>query len=118
MIRYKCTLMYDGTNYNGFQSQINGTSIQDEVEKVLAKICDQPIKIVASGRTDAKVHAYGHVFHFDISPFVFTGLSYKKTSLKLIKEKRKFPAHFRELLESFSDILKVKIISKKRNIQE
>ncbi len=65
MIRYKCTLMYDGTNYNGFQSQINGTSIQDEVEKVLAKICDQPIKIVASGRTDAKVHAYGHVFHFD-----------------------------------------------------
>ncbi|MCI5774337.1 MAG: tRNA pseudouridine(38-40) synthase TruA [Erysipelotrichaceae bacterium] len=65
MIRYKCTLMYDGTNYNGFQTQVNGSSIQEEVEKVLTKICDQPIKIVASGRTDAKVHAYGHVFHFD-----------------------------------------------------
>ena len=66
MIRYKGILMYDGTNYNGFQSQLNGPSIQDEVERVLSKICNQPIKIIASGRTDAKVHAYGHVFHFDV----------------------------------------------------
>lgn len=64
-MRYKCSVMYDGTNYNGFQIQKNGSSIQEEIEKVISKILNSATKIVASGRTDAKVHAKNQVFHFD-----------------------------------------------------
>ena len=64
-MRYKCVVSYDGSNYSGFQSQHNAHSIQDEIERVISKILNQPTKIVAAGRTDAKVHAYGQVFHFD-----------------------------------------------------
>lgn len=61
--RYKCVVSYDGSNYNGFQSQNN--SIQKVIELALSKLTNSKIKIYASGRTDAKVHAYGQVFHFE-----------------------------------------------------
>lgn len=64
-MRFKCTLMYDGTNYSGFQTQLNKTTVQETIEKVISSITNEPIKITASGRTDAKVHAKGQVFHFD-----------------------------------------------------
>ncbi|MBF0779488.1 MULTISPECIES: tRNA pseudouridine(38-40) synthase TruA [unclassified Granulicatella] len=64
--RYKVTLAYDGTNYVGFQRQINGNSIQAEIEKALKKMTKGlSIAIVASGRTDSGVHAKGQVIHFD-----------------------------------------------------
>ena len=46
----KLIIEYDGTNYNGWQSQMNGTAIQDIVE--------------GAGRTDSGVHAYGQVANF------------------------------------------------------
>lgn len=66
MQRYKVTLTYDGTNYVGFQRQINGNSIQAEIEKALKKASKgHDITVVASGRTDSGVHALGQVIHFD-----------------------------------------------------
>lgn len=65
MSRYKVIVSYDGTNYNGWQKQPNGKSIQGEIEKALAYMHQREVEIVASGRTDAKVHAIGQVFHFD-----------------------------------------------------
>ncbi|MDN6640027.1 MAG: tRNA pseudouridine(38-40) synthase TruA [Tetragenococcus sp.] len=64
MVRYKAVIAYDGTNFSGFQSQINGRTVQDELEKTLSKIANQSIKINASGRTDAGVHALGQVIDF------------------------------------------------------
>ena len=64
-MRYKVTVAYDGNNYAGFQSQINALTIQDTIEKVLAQIFREKIRIVMSSRTDAGVHAKGQVFHFD-----------------------------------------------------
>lgn len=64
MVRYKAVIAYDGTNFSGYQHQINGRTVQDEIEKTLAKIADQPIKINGSGRTDAGVHAMGQVIDF------------------------------------------------------
>lgn len=64
-MRYKVTLAYNGNNYVGFQSQINGPSIQDNIEQALKKIFKQDIRIIMASRTDAGVHAYGQVFHFD-----------------------------------------------------
>lgn len=55
---------YDGSNYQGWQSQVNGITIQDNIEKVLSKILNGPIKIYGSGRTDAGVHALGQTFNF------------------------------------------------------
>lgn len=60
------TVSYDGTNYSGFQSQQNAKTVQDEIEKVLRRMHKgNEVKIFASGRTDASVHAKGQVFHFD-----------------------------------------------------
>lgn len=65
MRRIKLTIAYDGTNYAGYQVQPNGNTVQAEVETVLAKMHGQAVKVVASGRTDARVHAKGQVIHFD-----------------------------------------------------
>ena len=64
-MRYKVSMSYDGRNYAGFQSQINAVAIQDVVEDVLKTMFSEDIRIVMSSRTDAGVHAYDQVFHFD-----------------------------------------------------
>lgn len=64
-MRLKVTVSYDGTHYNGWQRQSNASSIQGVIEDMLSALHKYPIEIVASGRTDAKVHAVGQVFHFD-----------------------------------------------------
>lgn len=65
-MRYKAIIAYDGTNFNGFQRQPNGRTVQEEFEKTLQKINHgEPIIIHGSGRTDAGVHALGQVIHFD-----------------------------------------------------
>lgn len=64
-MRYKATVAYHGAAYQGWQIQPHGNSVQQEIENVLFKMHKQKIEIVASGRTDAKVHALGQVFHFD-----------------------------------------------------
>ena len=33
MVRYKATIAYDGTNFQGFQRQPNGRTVQEEIEK-------------------------------------------------------------------------------------
>ncbi len=65
MRRLKLVLEYDGTNYVGMQKQLNGLSIQELVEKALAKICKEEIQITPSGRTDAGVHALYQPVHTD-----------------------------------------------------
>lgn len=58
---------YDGSKYNGYQKQPDAKTIQDEIEKVLKKInSNNDVSLVASGRTDAGVHAYSQHAHFDL----------------------------------------------------
>ena len=64
-MRIKVTISYDGTNYYGYQHQPGEANIQDTFEDALEIICKERIKTVASGRTDAHVHALGQVLHFD-----------------------------------------------------
>ena len=61
----KCIVSYDGSNYAGWQKQENALGIQELIETILEKIVHENITIVASGRTDAGVHALGQVFHFE-----------------------------------------------------
>ena len=66
MPNYKITLEYDGTNYVGWQRQENGSSIQQLVEEAIAKLSKQKITLFGAGRTDAGVHARGHVAYFEL----------------------------------------------------
>jgi tRNA pseudouridine38-40 synthase len=61
-------ISYDGTAYSGFQIQANALAVQEEIEKALAVVYKQPIRIVGAGRTDAGVHALGQAANFD-APF-------------------------------------------------
>ena len=74
-MKIKLTLEYDGTPFCGFQYQPGLRTIQGEIEQALsvysaavAKKAGKtaaPIKVTASGRTDAGVHARGQVVSFD-----------------------------------------------------
>jgi tRNA pseudouridine38-40 synthase len=60
----KLTIEYDGIDYCGWQAQPNGRAIQDVIEQGLEKILGAKIRLTASGRTDAGVHALGQVANF------------------------------------------------------
>lgn len=62
----RLTIEYDGTDYVGWQFQINGRSIQEEVEKAIKQILQSEIRITGGGRTDAGVHARGQVASFSV----------------------------------------------------
>lgn len=64
-MRVKVTVEYDGSNYSGWQRQINSNSVQQTIEECLYKLTRKNIVIHGAGRTDAHVHAIGQVFHFD-----------------------------------------------------
>src|SRR6267142_2004361 len=57
----KLTLEYDGTDFVGWQVQANGRSVQDELEKGIARLYGAPVRVTGAGRTDAGVHARGQV---------------------------------------------------------
>jgi len=60
---FKFHIEYHGANYHGWQIQPNASSIQETIEKTLFKLTKQRVRIHASGRTDAGVHALGQVAH-------------------------------------------------------
>jgi tRNA pseudouridine38-40 synthase len=73
MRNLKITLEYDGTNYCGWQIQRRNrrkVSIQGTVEKTLRKILQEKIHLIASGRTDAGVHARAQVANFKTSSVI------------------------------------------------
>lgn len=57
-------LAYDGTRYHGWQRQKNRESIQEVIEDQLYLMTREHIRLIASGRTDAGVHALNQVCHF------------------------------------------------------
>jgi len=65
MQRIKMILEYDGSNYHGFQRQINAHTIQAEIEKSIYNMSGEAVSISAAGRTDAGVHALGQVVAFN-----------------------------------------------------
>ena len=64
--RIRAVLEYDGTDFQGFQVQRSGRTIQGEIESALARITGRATRIVGAGRTDAGVHASGQVIHFQV----------------------------------------------------
>src|SRR6266478_2211301 len=59
------TVTYDGTDFNGWQTQPGYRTVQETLEGAIAALTGEPrVKANASGRTDAGVHAVGQVANF------------------------------------------------------
>lgn len=65
-MRYRASVEYDGTGFEGFQRQARGhRTVQGELEAALVKIGWRGTSLLAAGRTDSGVHARGQVIAFD-----------------------------------------------------
>lgn len=64
--RYFIELSYDGTSYHGWQTQPNGITVQECLDKALSIYFRQEIASLGCGRTDAGVHATQFFAHFDV----------------------------------------------------
>src|SRR5213595_1188655 len=61
MRNIKLTLSYDGTDFNGWQSQPGFRTVQETLEGAIAGLTGDRVRVNASGRTDTGVHAVGQV---------------------------------------------------------
>lgn len=67
MVRYRATVSYEGTAYQGFQRQTANTpTVQGMLEQAITSVTRQPVTVIAAGRTDSGVHAVGQVITFDV----------------------------------------------------
>jgi tRNA pseudouridine38-40 synthase len=82
-LKYALSIEYEGSKYNGFQSQPNKNTIQDNLEKALSTIANEKISVICAGRTDAKVHARLQVCHFE-TEVIRTDYSWLMGSNKLL----------------------------------
>lgn len=82
----KLKIEYDGTNYNGWQSQEKGSTVQDTVEKAIFKLTHEKVRLIGSGRTDSGVHAYGQIANFYTSSSIPAGKFSYALNTKLPKD--------------------------------
>ncbi len=95
-------LEFDGTNYNGWQSQINGNTIQNKIELALYKVFKQKLKLIGAGRTDSGVHS---------SEFIANTILEKQINI----DENKIPIAINSYLPDDIRIIESKLISKNFN---
>lgn len=76
-MRILLTIEYNGKRYEGWQSQPSGNTVQQTVEKAVFALTGEEVDLVASGRTDAGVHAEGQKAHFDTNASIPAEKFYK-----------------------------------------
>ena len=87
MCNYLIKIEYEGTNFVGWQSQKNGKSIQDTIEKVLKKILKTKIRITGAGRTDKGVHAFSQYASFKIKNKIENKKNFLESANYFLKNK-------------------------------
>lgn len=65
MKRVRLIISYDGTNYCGWQVQINGITVEEIINRELSSLLGEEIAVIGASRTDSGVHAMGNVAVFD-----------------------------------------------------
>lgn len=65
MKRIKIIAAYDGTNYNGWQIQPTGITIEGVLNQALTELTKEPVTVIGASRTDSGVHSLGNVAVFD-----------------------------------------------------
>ena len=61
---FKLVIEYDGTDFHGWQRQVRDRTVQETIEKALARMTREQISLIGSGRTDAGVHARAQTASF------------------------------------------------------
>lgn len=62
---YAVGIEFVGTHFGGWQRQSHEpNTIQQTLETAFSKVANQPIELIAAGRTDAGVHASNMIAHF------------------------------------------------------
>ncbi len=64
-MRWALGVSYAGQDYEGWQSQASGKTVQDKLEHALGKLSQDRVSTICAGRTDAGVHGLMQVVHFD-----------------------------------------------------
>ena len=116
MFNYLIKIEYEGTNFVGWQSQKNGKSIQDSIEKALKKVLGSKIKIIGAGRTDKGVHAYSQVANFKLKKKIDNKNNFLDSInfflknelisiLDVIKQKKDFHARFSAKLRTYEYLI-------------
>ena len=105
-LKFKLTIAYDGTAYQGWQWQKTGTGVQELIEAALARLFPSKPKMTSSSRTDTGVHALGMVVHLEVPRAEFkmperqlalainSGLPADIRVLKAVRVSRNFHARF------------------------
>lgn len=65
MPRFAAGIEYDGTDFVGWQTQRSGRSVQSTLAAAISAVAAEPVDVHGAGRTDAGVHAWRQVAHFD-----------------------------------------------------
>jgi tRNA pseudouridine38-40 synthase len=64
-MRIALCVEYDGSAFEGWQTQPHRRTVQDALEAALARVASAPVGTVCAGRTDTGVHSTAQVVHFD-----------------------------------------------------
>ncbi len=64
-MRYAVGVEYDGTAFHGWQIQLGVNTVQEQLQNALSRVANHPVSVQCAGRTDAGVHAFGQVVHFN-----------------------------------------------------
>jgi tRNA pseudouridine38-40 synthase len=65
VVKIALGIEYQGTQYCGYQRQLDCPTVQGNLERALSSIANEPIGLTCAGRTDTGVHAVGQVVHFE-----------------------------------------------------
>ncbi len=109
MRNFKIILEYDGAAYCGWQRQLNGVSIQQILEEAVELILHENVSIIASGRTDAGVHAANQVASFKVQSTlatnkIFLGVNSVLPDDIVVKSVQEAPPDFNALKDAKSKI--------------
>ncbi|HEX9920091.1 MAG TPA: tRNA pseudouridine(38-40) synthase TruA [Candidatus Methylomirabilis sp.] len=108
---------YDGTNYHGWQTQLDQVTIQSTIEKSIERITQERMNLTGSGRTDAKVHAFGQVANFRSKTNIEAPLLKKALNSLLpedvvIKKMEEAPLEFDSCIDALSKTYRYSILNR------
>ncbi len=114
----KLTMAYDGSHYHGWQRQSNQMTVQEVIEDNIQKMSGETVKLIASGRTDAGVHAINQVCNFqtrsDLDPEVIRkGLNSLLSDDILITGAEYVPIEFHARYSAKSKTYEYRVLNRK-----
>lgn len=109
---------YSGTNYAGFQLQLNKDTVQGELESALKNLTGTFIRIHGASRTDSGAHASGQVVSFthatslNVSTFI-SGLNFYLPEDIKIKDAREVALDFSPRHDALSRTYEYNVLTRK-----